>query len=119
MHDNRMKATSFRVDGPLPAISQRYLGGVNSDDDIQRSALSRFSGFCWLCDFSCFGDDFLSCLGKGFAFFMQVSFILTSRHETILKPRFFSPKFLSAKFLSSQTSNSKLSRLEVMQKLQS
>jgi hypothetical protein len=90
MHDNRMKATSFRVDSPLPDISQHYLGGVNSDDDIQRSALSWFSGFCWLGDFSCFGDDFLSCLGKGFGFFMQASFVLTWRHETILKTRFLS-----------------------------
>jgi hypothetical protein len=65
MHDTRMKATSFRVDAPLPAVNRRYLGGVNSDDDLQRSALSGFGGFSGL-------DDF-SGLGEGFGFFMQAS----------------------------------------------
>jgi hypothetical protein len=86
-----MKATSFRVHDPLPAVTWRYLGGVNSDDAIQRSALSWFSDFCWLDDFSCFGDDFLSCLGKGFGFFMQASYVLMWHHETILKPKFWAP----------------------------
>jgi hypothetical protein len=97
MHDNRMKATSFRVDSPLPDVNRRHLGGVNSDDDIHRSALSWFSGFCWLGDFSGCGDDFLSCLGKGFGFFMQASSVLTWRRGTILKPKLLGRKGLEFK----------------------
>jgi hypothetical protein len=77
MHDNRMNVTSFRVEGLLPAVNRRYSGGVNSDDDIQRSALSWFSGFCPLDDFSCFGNAIRSCLDKGFGFFIPPSSVLT------------------------------------------